>query len=152
MNKSEIMKINEQQVKINENNWKNTGKKQNMFFFFISWIARQWDILHLVFNWENCSWDQTIVFFYFFNMFFVFVFSCFLLCFIFFLFFDQKMQKLKKLRTHVFSRKRKSQTCCKGVSGAMYCGKIWDCLRVAIVVKTKSVLIGHSLNRLNRMK
>jgi hypothetical protein len=47
-----------------------------------------------------------------------------------------------------FSNKWKSQTCCKGVSGAMCCGKIWDSLRVASVVKTKSVLIGHTLNRL----
>ena len=51
-----------------------------------------------------------------------------------------------------FSKKRKSQTCCKGVSGAMCCEQIWDCLRVASVVKAKSVLIRHSLNRLNRMK
>ena len=37
------------------------------------------------------------------------------------------------------------------VSGAKRCGKIRGCLRVASVVKTKSVLIGHSLNRLNKM-
>ena len=63
----------------------------------------------------------------------------------------QKMQNIEIIEK-TCKKQRKSQTCCKGVSGAMCCGKIWECLRVASVVKTKSLLIGHSLNRLNEMK
>ena len=125
-----------------EKKWKTWKKmkKQNSFFslfcllFFISWVSRKWDNLHLVFDWENVSWDH-----------------CF---FSFCYFLWQNIQKAKYLRNtcFFFQKKRKSQTCWTCVSGAMCCGKIWDCLRVASVVKTKSVLIGDSLNRLNRMK
>ena len=29
-----------------------------LFFIFFSWVSRQWDNLHLVFNWENVSRGQ----------------------------------------------------------------------------------------------
>ena len=41
-------------------------------FFFFFWVSRQWDNLHLVFNWENVSWGQ---FFFLFFLFFSFVWS-----------------------------------------------------------------------------
>ena len=106
---------------------KTLEKNKICFSFFISWVARQWDILHLVFNWENGSWDQTIVFFYFFNMFFVFVFSCFLLCFIFFLFFDQKMQKLKIIENTCFLKKKEIANV---LQGCFWCNVLWKNLRL----------------------
>ena len=41
----------------------------SFFSSFFSWVSRQWDNLHLVFNWENVSWGQ------FFFLFFSFVWS-----------------------------------------------------------------------------
>ena len=52
------------------------------FIFFFSWVSRQWDNLHLVFNWENVSWGQKS----FFSLFYFFIFF-----FFFLLFFDEKM-------------------------------------------------------------
>ena len=62
------MKRNEQkwtEMKRNEKKWtevKTMKKTKNVFssffcfyFFLISWVSRQWDNLHLVFNWENVS-------------------------------------------------------------------------------------------------
>ena len=92
-----------------------------VFSFFFSWVSRQWDNLHLVFNWENVSWGQKC-FFSFFLFFLFFSFSSFL------------TKKCKNMKNNekmclFFEKKRKSYTCCKGVPGAMCCGKLYDSLR-----------------------
>ena len=91
------MKRNSKEHKVK--NMKNMNKTKFILFhsfvcfFLISWVSRKWDNLHLVFDWENASWDH-----------------CF---FLFLQFFVTKLQKTKYLRnTCFFFRKKKSQTCC----------------------------------------
>ena len=36
-----------------------------LFVFFFSWVSRQWDNLHLVFNWENVPWGQFLFYLFF---------------------------------------------------------------------------------------
>ena len=48
-----------------------------VFLFFFFWVSRQWDNLHLVFNWENISWGPFSFFLFFlFFYFFLFFFVC----------------------------------------------------------------------------
>ena len=68
------------------------------FSFFFSWVSRQWDNLHLVFNWENVSWGQKLFFLFF----------SFFPLFFFFLFFGRKNVKIWKImkKCVYFSRKK----------------------------------------------
>ena len=91
------MKRNSKEHKVK--NMKNMNKTKFIFFhsffcfFLISWVSRKWDNLHLVFDWENASWDH-----------------CFSLSAIF----CDKTPKSKIFEKHMFffQKKRKSQTCC----------------------------------------
>ena len=128
-NKWKEMKRNE----TNEQKWKEMNTWKSFFPLFFPLGSRDSGI--------TCFWLLILIDNMFLEIIFVFSFS----------FFGKKTKNIFEKQVF-FLKKRESRTCCKGVSGAMCCGKIWDCLCVASVVKTKSVLIGHSLNRLNRMK
>ena len=122
--------------------WKELKKKQTSerkitrvsFSFFLSPGFRDIGITCMWFLMENMFLEIICFFFLFFAI--VWTTCC----------------KFQNNWEQMFFQKKLTQTCCQGVSGAMCCGKIWDCLRVASVVKTKSVLMGHCLNRLNRRK
>ena len=100
----------------------------SFFSFFFSWVSRQWDNLHLVFSWENVFWGH---FFFSLFVFFPFFFFFFSLVFFFFFFLTKKRKNMKHNEKIClfFEKKRKSCTCCKGVPGAMCCGKLYDSLR-----------------------
>ena len=144
------MKTNEN----HDNNEQKVNRNETNRLFFLRCLSRWFRDSGITCIWcliENIhvSWDKKHIVFVCCS----FLFSVFLFVFLVFpLFWQTENTKTQWETCFVFSKKRTSQTCCKGVSDAMCCGKIWDCLRVASVVKTKSVLIGHSLNRLNRMK
>ena len=200
------------------------------FLFFFSWVSRQWDNLHLVFNWENVSWGQKS----FFSLFLFFFFcsfstkkckhiraarvflarcaaenstilcalvafwipeSCVVSCALSFQFqrspmsssangplartakrhqeVDPMMAGMNPFLASMFGPAfallvpTRAESCWFCLDGSMryvatcdqkrhwflmcfFCQLLSD--RVASVVKTKSVLIGFSLNRLNRMK
>ena len=67
-------------------------------------------------------------------------------CFIFFLgsFLTKKCKiwKIMKKMCLFFEKKRKSYTCCKGVPGAMCCGKLYDSLRFGGILDPR-VLCGQ---------
>ena len=144
------MKTNEN----HDNNEQKVNRNETNRLFFLRCLSRWFRDSGITCIWcliENIhvSWDKKtycVCLLFFFVLSFSFCFSRFSS------FWQTENAKTQWETCFVFSKKRTSQTCCKGVSDAMCCGKIWDCLRVASVVKTKSVLIGHSLNRLNRMK
>ena len=46
----------------------------HLFMFFFLWASRQWDNLHLVFNWEHVSWGPKSAFFICSFHFYVFLF------------------------------------------------------------------------------
>ena len=97
------------------------------FFLFFSLGFRASGITCIWFSIEKMFLDVKNLFFSLFFFFFLFFYL-----FFFFFFFLTKKRKNMKHNENIclfFEKKRKSYTCCKGVPGAMCCGKLYDSLR-----------------------
>ena len=54
---------------LHSGDWVQIAKRWHVFFVsfcvFFPWVSRQWDNLHLVFNWENVPWGQFLFYLFF---------------------------------------------------------------------------------------